>query len=191
MAKSKAANPIHALLSCAIFIFTLHFISSKASLLPLLDPFAILEQTPFGFDKEDRDALQLQPIPPARADWKETPESHVIMLDVPGLNKDELKLELDDENRILKVIGERKREEEEQSDHWHRLERSYGKFWRQFRLPVHVDLESVTAQLQNGVLTVTLSKVSPEKIKGPRVVSISGGEPPAEMIKSGEAKQEL
>lgn len=176
----------------AIFISAFLLTPSEPSLLPFIDPFGILEQTPFGFpEKENRDALQ-QPLPPARVDWKETPESHVIMLDVPGMNKEEMKIELDEENRILKVIGERKREEEKQSEHWHRLERSYGKFWRQFRLPSNADMESVKAQLQNGVLKVTLSKLSPEKIKGPRVVGILDEQPPAgELNKSGGPRQEL
>ncbi|XP_038890677.1 22.0 kDa class IV heat shock protein-like [Benincasa hispida] len=190
MAESKA---IQALFSI-IFIFSFLVTSSQPSLLPFIDPFGILEQTPFGLlENENRDALQqqqMQPLPPARVDWKETPESHQIMLDVPGMNKEELKIELDEENRILKVIGERKREEEKQSDHWHRMERSYGKFWRQFRLPVNADMESVKAQLSNGVLKVTLSKLSPEKIRS-RVVGILDEQPPeGELNKSGGARQD-
>ncbi|XP_022973418.1 22.0 kDa class IV heat shock protein-like [Cucurbita maxima] len=182
MAISKAKKP-------ALLMFTLLLLtSSTASLLPFSDPFGILEQTPFSFQNENRDALQ-HPLQPTRVDWKETPERHVIMLDVPGLSKDELNIELDDQNRVIKVMGERKREDQKQSDHWHRVERSYGKFWRQFRLPRNADMESVRARLENGVLTVTLSKVSPEKVKEPKVVSIE--EPRAEMTKSGGAKQEL
>ncbi|CAA0812463.1 17.6 kDa class I heat shock protein 3 [Striga hermonthica] len=108
----------------------------------------------------------------ARIDWKETPEAHVFKVDVPGLNKEEVKVEVED-GSILQISGERSKEKEEKNDKWHRVERSSGKFVRRFRLPENAKLDQVKAAMENGVLTVSVPK---EEVKKPEVkaIDISG-----------------
>ncbi|WOK93312.1 18.1 kDa class I heat shock protein [Canna indica] len=103
-----------------------------------------------------------------RIDWKETPEAHVFKADLPGVKKEEVKVEVE-EGRVLQISGERSKESEEKNDKWHRVERSSGKFLRRFRLPENAKVDQVKATMENGVLTVTVPK---EEVKKPEVKSI-------------------
>nr|ADR30404.1 17.3 kDa heat shock protein [Oryza sativa Indica Group] len=98
----------------------------------------------------------------ARIDWKETPEARVFTADVPGLKKEEVKVDVEDGN-VLQISGERSKEQEEKTDKWHRVERSSGKFLRRFRLPENIKPEQIKASMENGVLTVTVPKEEPKK----------------------------
>ncbi|KAK8504900.1 hypothetical protein V6N13_056228 [Hibiscus sabdariffa] len=107
-----------------------------------------------------------------RIDWKETPEAHVFKADVPGLKKQEVRVEVEDD-RVLQISGERKVEKEDKSDTWHRVERSSGKFMRRFRLPENAKMDEIKAAMENGVLTITVPKM---QVKKPDVkaIDISG-----------------
>ncbi|KAL8208600.1 hypothetical protein R6Q57_008012 [Mikania cordata] len=132
--------------------------------LDIRDPFfntSISSIIPYG--THEISAFENVPI-----DWKETPEAHVFKADLPGLKKEEVKVELQ-EDRVLQISGERSREKEDKNDTWHRLERSSGKFLRRFRLPENANVEKVKAKMENGVLTVTVPKT---KVKKPEVKAI-------------------
>ncbi|XP_061979651.1 18.1 kDa class I heat shock protein-like [Populus nigra] len=109
-----------------------------------------------------------------RVDWKETPEAHVFKADLPGLKKEEVKVEVEDD-RVLQISGERNVEKEDKNDTWHRVERSSGKFFRRFRLPEDAKMDQVKASMENGVLTVTVPKEDLKKSgDGVKAIEISG-----------------
>jgi len=98
-----------------------------------------------------------------RIDVKETDKSFVIEAELPGLNKDDFKLSI--ENNILTLEGEKKHEHEDQNDGYYRSERSYGKFSRSFRLTEEVDSSKVNAEYKNGILTIDVPKSPKAKPK--------------------------
>lgn len=77
-----------------------------------------------------------------------------VRAELPGLTKDDVKVELTDET--LTISGERKEEKEEKREGFYHTERSYGTFYRQVPLPQGVDAEKATASFNNGVLEVTI-----------------------------------
>ncbi|WOK99915.1 hypothetical protein Cni_G08627 [Canna indica] len=107
-----------------------------------------------------------------RVDWKETPEAHVFKADLPGVKREEVRVEVE-EGRVLQISGERSKESEEKNDKWHRVERSSGKFLRRFRLPENAKVDQVKATMENGVLTVTVPKEEAKKSEV-KSIEISG-----------------
>jgi HSP20 family protein len=80
-----------------------------------------------------------------------------IVAELPGVKPEQVKLSL--ENNVLTIRGEKTQEAEERSERVHRYERSYGTFERAFVLPSTVDGDKISAQYQNGVLTILVPKV--------------------------------
>ncbi|OMO90557.1 hypothetical protein COLO4_19064 [Corchorus olitorius] len=143
----------------------------------IFDPFSLDVWDPFKDFPLSSSALTTQtPETSAfvntRIDWKETPEAHVFKADVPGLKKEEVKVEVEDD-RVLQISGERNMEKEDKNDTWHRVERSSGKFMRRFRLPENVKMDQIKASMENGVLTVTVPKVEMKK-PDVKAIDISG-----------------
>ncbi len=94
-------------------------------------------------------------------DMEEKNNSYIVRVDIPGLNKD--KIEITVRGEILTIQGMRESINQEQSGSYYTQERSYGSFSRSLRLPGPVDEGNIKADYQNGVLTITLPKVSEEQ----------------------------
>jgi HSP20 family protein len=78
----------------------------------------------------------------------------VIRADLPGINKDNVKVELRDDSVILR--GERREEHKEEREGFFRTERSYGSFYREIPLPQDVDISKASATFNDGVLEITM-----------------------------------
>jgi HSP20 family protein len=87
----------------------------------------------------------------------ETPDRYVVMVELPGLTQDDVQLQ-HHEGRL--TISGVRRERESPCEQFHRIERGHGSFSRTFQLPVPVEAERITADLRDGVLTVTCPKIA-------------------------------
>jgi len=99
-------------------------------------------------------------------DIYEDAQKVTLKLEIPGVEEKDLDVRV--ENSTLTVKGERKFEKEEKEENFHRIERSYGSFYRAFSLPTTVDTEHVQASYNAGVLKLELKKkaeAQPKQIK--------------------------
>lgn len=83
-----------------------------------------------------------------------------ISAELPGLERKDISIELED--NTLTISGERREEHEEKNRRWHRVEQSYGAFHRSVPLPSGVDAGAAKAEFKNGILKVTLPKLKKE-----------------------------
>ncbi|HET7221453.1 MAG TPA: Hsp20/alpha crystallin family protein [Vicinamibacterales bacterium] len=105
----------------------------------------------------------------------------VTRVDLPGMKKEDVKVEVTDGN--LTISGERKSETEEKKDRFYRSERQYGSFYRAVPLPEGVKLEDIQATFADGVLEVSIPFPAKQEVK-PRTVEIKDA---AKLAKSAAA----
>jgi HSP20 family protein len=98
-------------------------------------------------------------------DVTESRENYTVTVELPGVDKKDLDVTIEDD--VLIVRGEKKKESEEKDESYHRVERSYGSFSRSLRLPGKVDPENIKAKFKKGVLTLTVPK--PEEERGRKI----------------------
>jgi len=125
---------------------------NKGTLLgPSMDDF--IEKFFYGWPTfEDDSTYSWSP----RVDVHETGKEILIDVELPGMEKKDVKVEL--KNNTLTISGERKSERKSDKNQCCRIERHYGKFERSFGLPETVQPDKVSAEYKNGVLTLTLPK---------------------------------
>jgi len=101
------------------------------------------------------------------ADWapavdiQETDKEYLIKAELPEVKKEDVKVEVLD--GVLTIEGERTKEKEEKGKKFHKVERAYGKFVRQFALPTEVEATKVQAEYKEGMLNVHLPKTAAAK----------------------------
>ncbi len=103
-----------------------------------------------------------------RVDVKETENDYTLRLDVPGVRKDDFNIDYHD--GTLTVSGERHAEDRQEGESMVRVERVHGAFYRSFALPKAVQHDAISAQYEDGVLTIHVPKAEESK---PRRISVN------------------
>ena len=128
------------------------------------DPFALLQQEMDAllgrFRGNGNNDQQLSAILPS-VDLSETNDAVQIRMDVPGMKPEEIDIEVS--GNTIRIRGEHREEKEEKGKTYQRLERRQGSFARSFTLPAAVKEGKVTADYQNGVLSIVLPKTEESK----------------------------
>lgn len=106
-------------------------------------------------------------VAPPALDLYEDQDEIVAKVELPGLEKDDIEIQVSD--GLLTIKGEKKREEEIEDKNYYRLERSHGSFSRTVNLPAEVQGEKARASFKNGVLEIRLPKSEEAKKKETRV----------------------
>jgi len=137
-----------------------------------LSPFAIMREFTDVMDRMFRSngfETEMQTWAPV-IDVQRCDGSLVVSAELPGLKKEDLKVEVADE--ALVIEGERKQEHKEDHEGYHRWERNYGRFYRSIPLPEGAKTDQVKAELKDGVLKVSIPV--PAVAKKARQVPVAG-----------------
>jgi HSP20 family protein len=94
-------------------------------------------------------------------------DTYRIAVELPGVEEEDIHLSVED--GVVLLRGEKRTVREEEGETWYFSERQYGSFSRSFRLPPDANGEEVDAQLKDGVLTITIPKVTPKKQEAAKV----------------------
>jgi HSP20 family protein len=99
-------------------------------------------------------------------DIRETDKELILTAEIPGVEEKDIDIEVED--NTLTIKGKREIEKETKEEEYHRIERSYGSFYRSFTLPAYVQQEKIKAEHEDGLLRITMPKkpeLKPKKVK--------------------------
>ncbi len=138
------------------------------------NPFALMRQFTEEMDRlfEGRSAGRETSLWTPTVEVAEHEGKLEVIADLPGINENDVKVEVTDEGLVIQ--GQRKREREEKGERYYRSERSYGQFYRLIPLPENANLDQARAEFHNGELRVSIPV--PERKPSAREIPISTGE---------------
>jgi HSP20 family protein len=120
-----------------------------------------------GSGKATGEGTALNTWTPA-VDIYEDQDTFLLKLELPEMSKEDIRVNLNE--NVLSISGERRFENEDKRDGYHRVERSYGQFYRSFTLPPNVNTEAINAEYKDGVLRLSLPKKEEAK---PKQISVN------------------
>lgn len=104
----------------------------------------------------------------------ETDKEYRLSVEMPGVERDDIDLSVDDDALVIRARKER-RSEDAKEDQYHRVERTYGRYERMLTLPVDADTDNIGAELRNGVLEVTIPRRDDIETASGKRIEIKGG----------------
>lgn len=117
----------------------------------------------FGLSERNSDDEYENAVWMPLTDIAEDKDNYYLKADLPGIKKDDVKISYT--NDSLSISGERAHEKESKEKQYHRIERSYGKYYRSFRLPEKIKEDKINAEFKDGQLNVTIPKAEEVKPK--------------------------
>ena len=109
----------------------------------------------------NRDSAWFAPLAVPPIDLSETTDAVQVTMDLPGVKPDEIDIQIN--NNVLTISGQRQEEKEEKGKTFHRIERRSGSFSRSITLPTSVAQDDIDAQCKDGTLTITMPKTEAAK----------------------------
>jgi HSP20 family protein len=142
------------------------------------EPFAGIDEVfnrmlPASFGRWPRLAV---PSESERYEWKpsadisETDNEYLIRAELPAVKKDDVKVTVD--QGVITIEGERKQEQEDKSEKYHRIERFHGTFARSFSLPENATTDGIRCESKDGILVVHIPKTKPEAAAKPKQIKV-------------------